>query len=58
MYLEFIDNTEQGELNYIDESRIKTLNKLKQWCEITDESQQAQVWSILMRKQEVQKWRD
>lgn len=43
MYLEFIDNTEQGELNYIDESRIKTLNKLKQWCEITDESQQAQV---------------
>lgn len=57
MYLEFIDNTEQGELNYID-SRIKTLNKLKQWCEITDESQQVQVWSILMRKQEVQKWRD
>lgn len=58
MYLELIDNTEQGGLNYIEESRIKTLNKLKQWSEITDENQQAQVWSILMRKQEVQKWRD
>lgn len=38
-----MDNTEPGRLNYIEESRIKILNKLKQWSEIKDENQQTQV---------------
>lgn len=57
MHLEFLDNTEPGGLNYTEESRIKILNKRKQWSKIKDENEHTQVQIILMRKQEAQKWR-
>lgn len=57
MHLEFLDNTEPGGLNCIEESRIEILNKQKQWYKIKDENEHTPVQIILMRKQEAQQWR-
>lgn len=59
MLLKFMDNTESGWLNYIEQSfhvlKIKIPNILKQRSEIKNGNQQAQVQNTLMRKQEAQK---
>lgn len=59
MLLKFMDNTEPGWLNYIEQSfhvlKIKIPNSLKQRSEIKNGNQQTQVQNTLMRQQEAQK---